>query len=265
MIVIAGTSKVAFGEGTLSGLELTIYQKKQNSPVEYRYDSVNTLLFELYMRTQIMESSQALCKSGVFFSDFKNSQCNTAYWHLTNHGRFQLKSGIAPQDAIRDIFTNGGLYAFECAMAVVIVLHKALLDSMDPKQFDMLFSDLLLFDWHSNSNLHLIERTDIEKAVTGDVVYFENPEFDPILPWWKGENVVMMEDGLYYGHGHGLGIASAEKVISVLNKYRMPGSTKSAFLTDRFVHPDFSYFALFQSSIREKPIIAKVGAWIYVR
>jgi protein-glutamine gamma-glutamyltransferase len=58
-------------------------------------------------------------------------------------------------------------------MAVVIVLYKAILDSMDPRQFDMLFSDLLLFDWHSNSNLHLIDRTDIEEAETGDVLYIE--------------------------------------------------------------------------------------------
>ncbi|SDM78884.1 protein-glutamine gamma-glutamyltransferase [Paenibacillus sp. yr247] len=266
MIVIEGTSKVAFGEGTLSELELTIYQKKQNSPLEYRYDSVYTLLFELYMRTQIVESSRALSKSGVYFAEFKNSMCNPAYWHLTDQGRFQLKSGVTPQDAIRDIFTNGTLYAFECSMAVVVVLYKAILESIDPMQFDFLISDLLLFDYHSNSNLHLIDRTVNEEAVTGDVLYFENPEFEPKIPWGKGENVVMLgENGFFYGHGYGLGIASKEEVITVLNNHRIPGSTKSAFLTDRYVHPDFSYFALFQSRRQNKLIIAKVGEWIYVR
>ncbi|KRF39864.1 hypothetical protein [Paenibacillus sp. Soil787] len=265
MILIEGTSKIAFEEGTLSELELTIYQKKQNSPIEYRYDSVYTLLFELYMRTQIAESAKELSKAGVYFADFKKTLCNPTYWHLTNQGRFQLNSGFAPQDAIRDIFTNGSSYAFECSMAVVVVLYKALLESIDPRQFDILFADLLLFDWHSNSKLHLIDRTYNEEAVIGDVLYFENPDFVPSVPWWKGENVVLIENDLFYGHGHGLGVTSGEEVIKVLNNNRMLGSTKSAFLTDRYVHPDFSYFAEFQHRLREKPIIAKVGDWIYVR
>ncbi|MBP1960934.1 protein-glutamine gamma-glutamyltransferase [Paenibacillus aceris] len=265
MIVIEGTSKVAFGEGTLSELERTIYQKKQISPFEYRYDSVDTLLFELYMRTQIMESSRALSKSGVYFADFKHSMCNPAYWDITDQGRFQLKSGVAPQDAIRDIFTNGTSYAFECSMAVVVVLYKAILESIDPEKFDIMNSDLLLFDYDSNSNLHLINRTVHEEAVTGDVLYFLNPEFEPKIPWGKGENVILMENDLVYGHGYGFGIASKEVVIKVLNNHRIPGSTQSAYLTEQYVHPDFSYFALFQCRSRNKPIIAKVGEWIYVR
>lgn len=265
MIVIDGTNKVVFGTNTLSELELTIYQKKQNSPIVYRYDSVSTLLFEMNMRNQIMESSRALSTSGVYFADFKNAQCNPIYWHLTNQGRFQLKSGVSPKDAIRDIFSNGTSYAFECSMAVVVVLYKAILESIDARHFDNLFSDLFLFDWQSNSNLHLIDRTVIEEAVSGDIIYFENPEYEPTIPWGKGENVVMMENGHYYGHGYGLGIASEEQVITVLNKHRMPGSTKSAFRTDRFVHPDFSYFSSFQSKERKKPIIAKIGEWIYVQ
>ncbi|MGO4271047.1 hypothetical protein AB4Z22_14565 [Paenibacillus sp. TAF58] len=194
MILIGGTSKITFEEGMLSELELSIYQKKQNSPIEYRYDSVYTLLFELYMRSQIAESAKELSKAGVYFADFKKTLCNPMYWHLTNQGRFQLNSGCVPQDAIRDIFTNGSSYAFECSMAVVVVLYKALLESIDPRQFDILFADLLLFDWHSNSKF-----------------------------------------------------------------------TKSAFLADRYVHPDFSYFTEFQHRLREKPIIAKVGDWINVR
>ncbi|NOV01000.1 protein-glutamine gamma-glutamyltransferase [Paenibacillus planticolens] len=265
MIVIEGTSKVTFGEGTLSELELAIYEKKQNSSTEYRYDSVDTLLFELYMRTQIMEASKALSASGVYFADFKHSMCNPAYWHITDHGRFQLKSGVAPQDAVRDIFTNGTSYAFECSMAVVVVLYKAILESIDSSHFDMLTSDLLLFDYHSNNNLHLIQRIANEEAVTGDVLYFENPEYEPMVPWGKGENVVMMENDHFFGHGYGLGIASKDVVIKVLNKQRIPGSTQSAFLTDRYVHPDFSYFALFQCRNRDKPIVAKVGDWTYVR
>ncbi|MCY9660974.1 protein-glutamine gamma-glutamyltransferase [Paenibacillus chondroitinus] len=265
MIVIEGINYITFGEGTLSELELAIFQKKQASPYEYRYDSIHDLLFELHMRTQIMESAKELSGAGVYFAGFQKTLCNPIYWHLTNEGRFQLNHGVKPRDAIRDIFENGGSYGFECSMAVIVVMYHALLHSIDPGQFDRLFAGLLLFDWHSNGKLNLIDRFDKEEAVVGDVLYFENPDVEELLPWWKGENVVLLENELYYGHGHGLGIASGEEVINVLNKYRMPGSTKSAFLTDRYVHPDFSYFSEFQHPLREKPLITKIGDWIHVR
>lgn len=265
MIVIEDTCTVTFGEGTLSYLELSIYQKKQLSPIIYPYDSVYTLLFELYMRTQIVEAARALSKSGVYFADFKNAMCNQAYWHKTSQGKFQLKNDVAPQDAIRDIFTNGTSYAFECSMAVIVVLYKALLESIDARYFDMLMSDLYLFDSQSNRNLHLIDRSLSEEAVTGDILYFANPEYEPSMPWGKGENVVMMEHDRYYGHGYGLGIATAEEVIRVLNNHRLPGSTLSAHQSDRYVHPDFSYFASFQSKSSPTPIISKIGTEIYVQ
>jgi protein-glutamine gamma-glutamyltransferase len=265
VIVINGSRKVTFDESTLSELEQSLYHKKQTSPIENRYDSVHHLLFELHMRSHIIESSKGLCECGIHFADFKNSQCNKVYWQLTNNGRFQLNSDVDPKDAVRDIFINGDMYAFECSMAVIIVLYKALLDSVGPELFDVLFPDLLLFDHHSNSNLHLIVRNNIEGAMEGDVLYFENPEFDPLLPWWKGENAIMIGENLYFGHGHGLGIATAEEIISVLNKSRKPGSTKSTFLTDRFVHPDFAFFAPLQSSILAKHIIAKIGTLLSVR
>ncbi|MDD9265842.1 protein-glutamine gamma-glutamyltransferase [Paenibacillus sp. GCM10023248] len=265
MILIEGTSYISFGEGTLSELELSIFEKKQTSPYEYRYNSMQSLLFELYMRTQIMESAKELSRAGVYFAGFERTLCNPAYWHLTNEGRFQLNRGVAPKDAIKDIFANGSSYGFECSMAVIVVLYHALLQWIDPGQFDLLFADLLLFDWHSNGKLNLINQTNNAEAVVGDVLYFENPDFEELLPWWKGENVVLLDNDLYYGHGHGLGIASGEEVINVLNKHRMSGSTKSAFLTDHYVHPDFSYFLQFQHPLWEKPIIAKIGDWIHVR
>lgn len=265
MILIEGTSYITFGEGTLTELELAIFKKKQTSPYEYPYDSIHSLLFELHMRTQIMKSAKELSRAGVYFAGFERTLCNPTYWHLTSEGRFQLNSGVAPQDAIRDIFTNSGSYGFECSMAVIVVLYHALLQSIDPGQFDALFADLLLFDWDSNSKLNLIDRINNEEAVMGDVLYFENPDVEQLLPWWKGENVVLLENDLYYGHGHGLGIASGEEVVNVLNKYRMPGSTKSAYLTDRYVHPDFSCFSEYHHPLGERLITAKIGDWIHVR
>ena len=45
--------------------------------------------------------------------------------------------------------------------------------------------------------------------IPGDVVYFNNPDFDPLTPQWRGENAVVLEDGTYFGHG--IGIATAEQ------------------------------------------------------
>ncbi|MFD0693157.1 protein-glutamine gamma-glutamyltransferase [Paenibacillus sp. GCM10027628] len=265
MIVIADNSGEAlFVEGMLTALERNIYQKKKNSSAQYRYDSVKDLLFELRMRAHIMDSSLALSKSGIYFAGYKNSQCNEAYWYQTNQGKFQLRNGVSPQEAIRDIFRNGNLYAFECATAVVVILYKAILESIDSQQFDTLFSDLLLFDRNYNRSLHLIDRSNIEEAVTGDVLYFDNPEYSPLTPWWRGQNAIQIEDGLYYGHGHGNGIVSADEIITVLNTFRKPNSIQSAFLTQPLVHLDFSFFSRFQANNPNTPMIAKIGTWTYV-
>jgi protein-glutamine gamma-glutamyltransferase len=262
MIIIAGNSESVFDDSMLSGLEQNIYQKKKSSSFKYQYDSVEALLFELGVRTHIVESARSLSKSGVQFSDFQHSRCNGAFWDRNEKGGFQLRKGVSSQDGIRDIFTNGRLYAFECATAVVIVLYKAVLESIDPKQFDVLFSDLLLFDWHHNSNLRLKERTHPEEAVAGDVLYFKNPDFDPSTPWWRGENVVKLEQGRYYGHG--IGIRTAEEIITHLNSSRKPRSTQSAFLADTFDQLDYSFLWQLPPSNRERLIIAKVGARTYI-
>ncbi|SFL55726.1 protein-glutamine gamma-glutamyltransferase [Paenibacillus sp. 1_12] len=263
MIIIAGNSETAFDDSTLSGLEQSMYRTMKSSSLEYRYDSVEGLLFELAVRFHIVESSRSLNKSGVQFSDFEHSRCNEEFWDRLDNGGFQLKNGVSSQDGIRDIFKNGRLYAFECATAVTIVLYKAVLESIDPKQFDMLYSDLLLYDWHFNSNLRLNDKTDPNEAVAGDILYFNNPDFDPSTPWWRGENVVKMEQDLYYGHG--IGIRTSDEIITGLNKSRKPGSTESASLSDRYDQLDFAFlWRLISSSDPRKLIIAKVGARSYI-
>ncbi|MNI44662.1 Protein-glutamine gamma-glutamyltransferase [compost metagenome] len=75
----------------------------------------------------------------------------------------------------------------------------------------------------------------------GDVVYFRNPDHDPDLPEWQGENAIKLGPDRYYGHG--LGIKSAEEMITSLNKKRVPGSRTSAYLTDEALHPNFDYIS----------------------
>ncbi|PZE19662.1 protein-glutamine gamma-glutamyltransferase [Paenibacillus xerothermodurans] len=262
MIVIAGQSASAFDGHMLSGLERMIYVQKQESSIVYRYNSVDSLMFELRMRTRIVAAARALAGSGARFATFENSQCNEAYWHRTAAGGFRLRSGVAPQAGIRDIFVNGGLYAFECATAMVIVLYKAALDSIDPNQFDRLFANVYLFDWLYDNDLRLIDRANPGEAVPGDVLYFENPDVSSATPWWRGENAIVMGGGLLYGHG--IGLTSAEEIINVLNRHREPGSTRSAYLTDKFTQVDFSYLQQFRSAAQATPIIAKVGSRKYV-
>jgi protein-glutamine gamma-glutamyltransferase len=241
MIEITNVSAAAFDERMLSRLERTIYYKKKKSPVTYRYDSAEALLSELHIRTLIVESAFRLDKSGAEFANFKKSRCNEAYWHKTELGGFRLKGGIPPHVGLWDIFQNGYLYAFECSTAVIIVLYRAVSETIGPRKFDEMFANLFLYDGQYDSDLRLHHRENIEESAAGDLLYFENPDHAPSSPWWRGENVIKTDEGLYYGHN--IGINSAQTIIAFLNRFRVPGSQRSAFLTDQFLQLDFSYYS----------------------
>ncbi|MCR8634877.1 protein-glutamine gamma-glutamyltransferase [Paenibacillus radicis (ex Xue et al. 2023)] len=257
MIVIAGNKLADFDESMLSEQERIIFQKKKSSPTEQRYETVDELIFELHMRARIVAAARLLSKSGARFASFKESRCNEDFWKLTESGGFQLKDGVTPQNAINDIFSNGKKYAFECSTAVVIVLYKAILDSIDPEEFNKLFADLLIFDWHLNSNLRLLEKNNKEEAEAGDLLYFKNPDFSPVTPWWRGENVVLLEDGKYYGHG--IGIKSDTEMIAALNKYRVKDSNKSAYLTDNIKELNFNFYRQHQAKTRLSRVKVTIG------
>ncbi len=264
MILISGYHAEQINKYLLTELERGILQKKEKSPVTYRYDSTETLVFELKMRTRIVESAKALDASHASFTTFKNSRCNEKFWSRTENGGFQLKSGVLPSDAVSDIFHNGRLYGFECATAIVIVLYKAILDSIHKEPFNVFFKDLLLWDWNYDSDLRLISTDNKDEAYPGDVLYFKNPDYAPETPQWQGENAVMLADDLYYGHG--IGIKSSEKMISSLNSKRKPGSTTSAYLFNQVVHPDFEYIRKLSAgrTPSERPIVAQIGRYTYM-
>lgn len=144
---------------------------------------------------------------------------------------------MRPTDAIRDIYVNGQLYGFECATAVIIVLYKAVLETIGTAAFDRLFANLYLYSWHHDSDLRLITVYGKRLAFPGDIVYFKNPDVDPEMIHWQGENAVKLNGDLYFGHG--IGIMNAEGIISRLNRYRKPGSTVSAYLLDEATYPNF--------------------------
>ncbi|WP_248926961.1 protein-glutamine gamma-glutamyltransferase [Paenibacillus hamazuiensis] len=251
-------------------LAKAIYEQKRKSPVSYHYFSVNHLRFEMNLRNEIVTGAKMLNQSGARFASFKNAHCNEAYWKLTAEGGFSLKEGVSPAAGIRDIFHNGRLYGFECATAVVIVLYKGVLESIKEIEFNRLFAKLLIYDWHYNSNLRLIDEHGSNNAYPGDILYFKNPDVSPETPQWQGENVVKIGEDLYYGHG--IGIVSSEAIINKLNTFRIPGSSRSAYLLETITYPDFLYLSQFSARgdrleeldiqnfyMRKFQVVAKIG------
>jgi protein-glutamine gamma-glutamyltransferase len=87
-----------------------------------------------------------------------------------------------------------------------------------------------------------------------------------------GENAIKLEDDKYYGHG--AGVTTAEGIINILNRNRIPGSHTSAYLTDTVVAPDFRQMEQLAASVGEgmppvysRPAIiaGRVGAARYRR
>lgn len=207
----------------------------------YGYVAPADPAFENRMRGEIIAAARSMNAGGTDFSTFKNSRCNPRFWTRTVNGGFELNAGVSPSAAINDIFVNGQLYAFECAMAMVMILYRATISMIGESAFDRYFTDLFLWDWNYDSNLKLITTFNPSELQPGDVVYFKNPDHDPDKPEWQGENAIMLSNDRYYGHG--LGIKSASEMIALLNKERVPGSRTSAYLADEGLHPDFAYIA----------------------
>jgi len=256
------------------GLEREIFVKKQNSPIEYRYQTVDQLSFELRVRAETVEASRALFQSHASFATFEDSRCNPAYWQLTREGGFRLRPNMPSSMAIRDIFLNGRLYAFECAVAMVIVLYKAVLETIGDDLFNQYFARLYLYSWHYDSDLRLTTIYGGREMFAGDIVYFKNPEFDPATPEWQGENAVKMNEVYYFGHG--IGIVSEDRMIAELNMHRRRGAYRSAYLLDQTTNPDYVYLyristgrephpsARWERPYADRAVIATIGAATHI-
>lgn len=240
MIQLLGKPFEQIDSVTSDPIEKIIIKQMHESSVYYPFSFVDEISFELKLRKNIIASARAMNKSSVEFEIFANARCNPKYWNLTNVGGFQLKPDVRPSDAIQDIYNNGSLYAFECATAKVIIFYHAVLNSIGEELFNQYFQNLYLYSWHSDTDLGL-KSVPSPEFLPGDVVYFNNPDFNPETSWWRGENAVVLEDDTYFGHG--LGIMTKEKVIQALNKMRKPNSNQSAYLTDLVTRPNFNHLA----------------------
>lgn len=240
MIQISGMPFQQGDKWPSGSIENVIIQRMDAAPIMYSFQSMNELIFELKMRKNIIESARSMNQGLAEFEIFEKSRANPQYWNLTDIGGFQLRYDVKPSIAIQDIFENSSLYAFECATAIMIIYYHALLNSTSEQVFNQLFPNLYLYSWHADPNLK-IQTTETDLFLPGDVVYFNNPDFDPEASWWRGENAVVLEDGTYFGHG--LGIWTADQMIQALNKTRKPGSTQSAYLKNIVTRPPFSTLA----------------------
>lgn len=248
MIVIAGRPvhpSMLRSEWAFNAEQQEIIRRMAASPEMFAYPSVDQLLFELKLRDHLIKSSRALYMSGLAFSTFEHSRCNPEFWIRTEQGGFQLRDEVRPSEGIIDIFRNGRMYATECATAMVIILYHAVLHSIRRDDFEQLFANLLLYDWRYDKDLQL-STIPTNTFLPGDILYFDNPDHNPLTPQWQGENAVYLGAGLYYGHG--AGIRPAPSMISFLNEQRKPGAARSAYLVSQATRPGFSYLSRFNDN-----------------
>jgi protein-glutamine gamma-glutamyltransferase len=196
--------------------------------------------FEQNLRQEIVNAAYALHKSGMRFAVFADSKANSDFWSRTSNGGWRLNPNANPANAVNDIFSNGYKYATECATAMGIIYYKAVLEVYGEELFNKTFKSIYLMNWDIRDPLlaKVGMMNNVEKLLTGDRAYFANPDHSPDLPQWQGENVIVLEDNLYYGHG--IGINTAEHIINALNSKRKSGNPQSAYLMGKAGRPDFT-------------------------
>ncbi|MDR1629917.1 MAG: protein-glutamine gamma-glutamyltransferase [Oscillospiraceae bacterium] len=245
-----------------NSVERQVLEAMQNSTTTYRFDSLGVLQFELSVRRELVLSAEKLNKSYLSFATFQDSRCNEDYWERTPNGGFLLKRGVSAADAINDIFTNGRKYATECATAMVIVHYKALLEVYKKELFERTFTSIYLMDWELRQPLlrEISVPRKVSELLLGDRGYFNNPDVDPKTPWWQGENVIVLPNNLFYGHG--IGIRTADQIIQSLNRSRRQGATRTAYLMDSAARPNYQrlYNVMPRPAAEPQPIEAPVIA-----
>lgn len=204
--------------------------------VIYEYEYLNQLKFELLFRANTIKAAKEMNESGAQFTTYTYAFCNKKYWRRLRNGGFLIREGVAPSDAILDIIKNGKLYAFECSTAIAMVLYIATLYSIGPRAFNQYFNRLYLYNWQFDEDLPVYQKDGMDFLI-GDVLHFNNPDFDPKQPWWKAENVIFFGNDTFYGHG--MGIRNAEAIIDFLNNKRKKDPKVSAYLMSMISRPNY--------------------------
>jgi len=205
--------------------------------------SSDSLDFELKVRTNFVRAANELSESQLAFPSHADEGplikgLKLKHWETKGTG-ISLKKGSRPSQGIREIFEAArteGVEA-ECNTALHLVWYKGILDSaVSEDQFDRLFDyrgtgqyEFDISGYDSSSPGALLPRMPAADYLPGDYRFFENPQFNPKTPAWRGENVIQMPRGFY---GHPGGTKSKEEWISFLNKHRGEDAKLKAFLSD---------------------------------
>lgn len=238
MIQISGKSFQFQENWPLDQIEKNIMQYMQEDQMTYSYPSLEELLFEIKLRHNVIKSATEMNENQAQFTIFEQARCNSNYWQLTVAGGFLLRPDVRPSDAIMDIFKNSSLYAFECATASVIIYYYATLQTIGTHLFNAHFQHLYLYSWHTDTDLGLVTFYS-SSFLPGDIVYFENPDFNSETPWFRGLNAILLDDGRFFGHG--FSIMTNTEIVQVLNEKRRIGSNRSATLTSLLTRPSFTH------------------------
>lgn len=228
MIQVAGTPIQSLSSLNVSGVDLEILEGMRDAGELFSFPSMDQLWFALRLRKNMTLSAKEMSEGESTFRGFSAATCNPEYWYLTPAGGFLQKPNVYPTSGISDIFTNSSLYAFECATACVINMYHAMSKSMEQTTFNTAFQNIYLYSWNTDPELRLYT-FHANFYLPGDVVYFNNPDYDRSNANYRGENAVAMGGGKFFGHG--FGIVTAEEMIEALNKKRFPNSNRSAYLT----------------------------------
>ena len=140
-----------------------------------------------------------------------------------------------PAEALRDMFSNGRAYGFECATAMMVIYHKAILDHVGDEAFNKMFSEprqLAFFRWSIEDNDFLDVKKLVHKPMPlqpGTHYYYSNPDASPENSAFGGENVLYLGQGEFYAHGivgsSGSYIVSEKDIVDTLSSLRRTGAT----------------------------------------
>jgi len=208
------------------------------------------LFGDLAFRQRVAQAARDLAASGASFSGCQeNDSVNKDLWTLGYGGRMQVRKFLeagklgSPAVALKDIFEHGRRYGFECASAMMVLFHKAILDTVGDTIFDKMFTEpayLKIFRWELKDNDYLeLEQIEQGKSdlVPGSHYYYKNPDASAANSAFGGENVVYLgsENGqrMFYAHGvcgaKGTYLVSEDELIASLSSLRRMGATTAPF------------------------------------
>lgn len=204
----------------------------------------------LAFRQRIVQAAKDLAASGASFSGSQQTdRVNRELWTMGYGGKMQVRKFLPngeigkPSAALRDIFAQGQLYGFECATAMMVIYHKAILDHIGDDAFDRHFSEprlLSFFRWSIEdddfSPLKRVQedpKLSAKPPVPGSHYYFKNPDASPANSAFGGENTIYLGNDQWYAHGvvgsSGTYIVTTDEIIATLSSLRSPGATTKPF------------------------------------